>query len=81
MAWHVHRQAFFIQSKTLCPQRHALIETDMISDHSRLPDHNACSMIYTEIFSYLRSRMNVYSCIRMGHFRYNTWNHRHTELQ
>ena len=81
MARYVQRQSFFVQGKAFCTQCHTLIKADMITDYSRLPDHNTRTMIDTEIFSDLRSRMNVYSCIRMGHFCYNTWNHRHTELQ
>ena len=66
MARYVQRQSFFVQGKAFCTQCHTLIKADMITDYSRLPDHNTRTMIDTEIFSDLRSRMNVYSCIRMG---------------
>ena len=51
MARYVQRQSFFVQGKAFCTQCHTLIKADMITDYSRLPDHNTRTMIDTEIFS------------------------------
>ena len=51
MARYVQRQSFFVQGKAFCTQCHTLIKADMITDYSRLPDHNPRTMIDTEIFS------------------------------
>ena len=49
--------------KALGTQRHTLIERHVTADDTGLANNNTCTMINGKVFTYLRSGMDVYTCL------------------
>ena len=72
--------AIFIVFEVLRTECNTLIQDDMRANDGRFADDNTRSVVNTEIVSYLRCRVNIYSCAAMRQFRQHTRNTRHAEL-
>ena len=69
-----------IGGKFLSRQADTLKDSDVIADHARLADHRTRPVVYREMMTDLRARMDIDSGLRMCHLRNHTRNIRNPEL-
>ena len=60
-------------------ERHALIDLDVVADHSRFTDNDARAVVNEEVLTDRRTRMYVDTGQAVGVLRHNSGNQRHAE--
>ena len=63
-----YRIPVFVRRQFLSCQTDSLEDTDVVPDNTGLTDNGSCPVVNREIVSDLRPRMDIDTCLRMGHF-------------
>ena len=59
MAWFVYGVALCVVVEVACAESHALVEHDVVANHRCFAYHNACAVVYGEVFTNLGGRVYV----------------------
>ena len=74
------RISVFVQLKALGADGHALIQLDMIAEHSSFTHNDTCSMVYAEMMADDCTGVNINACFFMCIFCHDSRNERYVQL-